>query len=126
MYVLIHSIYSGGGFDVFVISVKNEKIKIEEDYSSSAINASIPNAAHSGHTQSSGMSAGVAPAGILYAGSPFSVSNLYSQCKQTYIVILLSPYFFISIANIILIVLILIFKITYLIIMYEILCISAR
>ena len=123
MYVLIHSIYSGGGFDVFVISVKNEKIKIEEDYSSSAINASIPNAAHSGHTQSSGMSA---PAGILYAGSPFSVSNLYSQCKQTYIVILLSPYFFISIANIILIVLILIFKITYLIIMYEILYISSR
>ena len=81
-------------FDVFVISVKNEKIKIEEDYSSSAINASIPNDAHSGHTQSSGMSAGVAPAGMLYAGSPFSVSNLYSQCKQTYIVILLSPYFF--------------------------------
>ena len=34
---------------------KNEKIKIEEDYSSSAINASIPNAAHSGHTQSSGI-----------------------------------------------------------------------
>ena len=64
------------------------------------MNASLPKAAHSGQTQSSGMSAGVAPAGMLYAGSPFSESNLYSQCKQTYTVILLSPKIFaISIAN---------------------------
>ena len=47
--------------------MKKRKIKKsfeKKNYSSSAMNASIPKAAHSGQAQPSGMSAGVAPAGM--------------------------------------------------------------